>query len=257
MAREVIKGSSELAKIIREAREGMNLTVDAAAKQIGISPKTWERYEKGESIRRDICVLLCDLLGFVPYKKTDNDNILSYIEEFKQKCEWSQSIEDNYGELAALSFSLGSSILIDYIEADLAELAKLPAGSHLGEIIGESWILYLLPEQFLTRYDYEFVFHLKQELCMMRWIAFEGCEIQAHSVLQELLIYMCAEQAAPLLEIETEDYSPCWVFDMFDDMDIVTFLYSVHFYLSEDSPFHFDYWDDKVFWMAFPEDDLE
>lgn len=69
---------------------------------------------------------------------------------------------------------------------------------------------------------------------------------------------MCAEKAVPLLEEESEDYSPCWVFDMFDDMDIITFLYSDTFYLTEDcAPFHFNYWNDKVFWMGLPEDDLE
>ena len=38
-----------------------------------------------------------------------------------------------------------------------------------------------------------------------------------------------------------------WAFDLFDDMDAVTFLYSDH-YLTEDSPYHFSHWLEPQFY---------
>ena len=80
----------------------------------------------------------------------------------------------------------------------------------------------------------------------------------AHSILEELLIYLCNEEAQALIEVsagaddlldnEELDDSEDWVFNMFDDMDIITFLYS-HEYLTEDHPFHFKHWCDQQFYM--------
>lgn len=82
--------------------------------------------------------------------------------------------------------------------------------------------------------------------------------ITAHSILEELIIYLCNEEARALIEIgagaddlidnEHLDNSPDWVFDMFDDMDIITYLYSNE-YLAEDHPFHFKHWSDQQFYM--------
>ena len=46
---------------------------------------------------------------------------------------------------------------------------------------------------------------------------------------------------------ETEEFVEwdSWAFDLFDDMDSVTFLYSYH-YLTEDSPYHFSHWLGRV-----------
>ena len=38
-----------------------------------------------------------------------------------------------------------------------------------------------------------------------------------------------------------------WVFDLFDDMDVVTCLYS-NWYLTEDHIYHFKYWFDNQFY---------
>ena len=79
-----------------------------------------------------------------------------------------------------------------------------------------------------------------------------------HSILEELLIYLCNEEAQALIEIsagaddlvdnEELDDMEDWVFNMFDDMDIITFLYSDE-YLTEDHPFHFKHWCDQQFYM--------
>ena len=82
--------------------------------------------------------------------------------------------------------------------------------------------------------------------------------ITAHSILEELIIFLCNEEARALIEIGAgadgfidDDYldnSEDWVFDMFGDMDIITFLYS-NMYLAEDHPFHFEHWNDQQFYM--------
>ena len=77
----------------------------------------------------------------------------------------------------------------------------------------------------------------------------------AHSVIEELLIYLCNEEARETtigsdanLGDSIDDYSEDWVFDMFDDMDIITFLYS-DMWLSEEHPFHFSNWSVQQFYM--------
>lgn len=39
-----------------------------------------------------------------------------------------------------------------------------------------------------------------------------------------------------------------WVFDLFDDMDIISFLYS-DVYLDSEHPYHFCHWNDQQFYM--------
>lgn len=52
------------------------------------------------------------------------------------------------------------------------------------------------------------------------------------------------ESILPQLQMQEKDLDldwNGWAFDLFDDMDIVTFLYS-DFYLEQGHPYHFDYW---------------
>lgn len=87
-----------------------------------------------------------------------------------------------------------------------------------------------------------------------------GLPMTAHSIMEELIIFLCNEEAKALIEVsegadefcddEAFDDSADWVFDMFGDMDIITFLYSDD-YLDEDHPFHFMHWHDQQFYMDF------
>ena len=81
----------------------------------------------------------------------------------------------------------------------------------------------------------------------------------AHSVMEELIIYLCDQEAQALIEVgagadtsmdDEELYdAEDWVFDLFDDMDLITHLYSDE-YLPEDHPFHFNQWGDQQFYMG-------
>ena len=49
-------------------------------------------------------------------------------------------------------------------------------------------------------------------------------------------------------EDEEDIYTEEWVFDLFDDMDIISFLYS-DVYLAPDHLYHFSHWNDQQFYM--------
>jgi hypothetical protein len=179
------------------------------------------------------------------------------VEEFRGHEAWSQFLADQYSTRAAIAFAAGSDMLLDDIKQDQSDLAAMPAGSHIGQL-STSFLSDMLPQQFLTRYDYDFLYHMKCVLLQLRGEARYGREMIAHSVLEELIIYLCSEKAQAYIEVgvgaddlidtEYDGYSEDWVFDLFDDMDIISFLYS-DLYLNEGSPFHFDHWGDQQFYM--------
>lgn len=258
MAQRSIQGNQELARRIRQRRNELNLTIEEAASRAGVGTKTWSRYEAGESIRLDKCRGICKALNWrdFPDERSDAEK-KSLTEEYRGHEVWSQFLADHYGPGAAAAFAAGSDILLDYISQDQSELASMPSGSHIGQL-DVSFISGELPPQFLMRYDYDFLYNMKCVLLQLRWSAKHGMPMIAHSVLEELIIYLCNEEAQTLIEVSAGaddlvdngelDASKDWVFDMFDDMDIITFLYSNR-YLTEDHPFHFKHWCEQQFYM--------
>jgi transcriptional regulator with XRE-family HTH domain len=257
MAQRSIPGDKELAKKIKLRRNELNLTIEEAASRAGVGTKTWSRYEAGESIRKDKCKGICKALNWRSFPDGERDaDKKSLVEEFREHEAWSQFLADNYGLRAAVAFAAGSDILLDHIEEDLSDLASMPSGSHIGQL-GTSMIACELPPQFLTRYDYDFMYHMKCVLLTLRRRAKREKTMVAHSVLEELIIYLCSEEAQVFLEISAgaddlldydhPDNEEDWVFDMFDDEDIITFLYSDK-YLAEGHPFHFEHWGDRQFY---------
>lgn len=250
MARKSISGSERLAKQIKDRRTELHLTIEEAATRAGVGTKTWSRYEAGESIRWDKCKGICKALNWPTFPDDQYEAPSSMIEEFQSHEAWSQFLADNYGVQAAVSFAAGSDILLDNIKQDMAELATMPAGSHIGQLsislLGDT-----LPPQFLMHYDYEFLYLMKCLLERMRGIAGTGNSLIAHSVVEELLVYLCNEEAKAFIELsetdlEFDEFEEDWVFDMFEDMDIVTCLYS-DMYLEEDHCYHFIHWTEQQF----------
>lgn len=257
MAPKTFQSSETLAKQIRSRRNELGLTIEEAASRAGVGTKTWSRYEAGESIRKDKCKGICRALNWsdLPNPEGAMREGIS-IQEYKMHKAWSQYLEDMFGARAAMAFAAGSDILLDYINDDLEELSSLPAGSHIGQL-NISRLSGSLPEQFLMHYDYDFLYRLKCTLCNLRLCAGYGSSMIAHSVMEELVLYLCNEEASVLIELygwsdECEDensiYSKSWAFDLFDDMDIITFLYSDE-YLDSDHPYHFSHWNDQQFYM--------
>lgn len=258
MSQKVIKGTPKLSEAIKSRRQELGLTIEEAASRANVGTKTWCRYEAGESIRKDKSKGICKALNWhtLP-EETEEKGTVFNIDEYKKHEAWSQCISDNYGEAAAISFVIGSDILLDCLEDDLQELSAMPKGTHIGQL-DISLIKDLLPAQFLMRYDYDFLYCLKSTVVALRRRAHYDKRFLANSVLQELAVYLFAEEAEFLMECMSEDMETCgvenldiwreWVFDLFGDMDIVTCLYS-NDYLTCEHNYHFDHWIEEQFYM--------
>ena len=132
-------------------------------------------------------------------------------------------------------------------------MKAMPAGIHLGQVI--SSLSGILPPQFLTSYDYNFLWQMRCELINMRKRAGVGASLEAHSVLEELIIYLCCDETVGYIESmdanvifdrKVEKVNDDWIYDLFDDSDIITFLYS-DIWLPEDHTYHFSHWGEKEF----------
>lgn len=255
MAQKIIQGNETLARQIKSRRNELGLTIEEAASRAGVGTKTWCRYEAGESIRMDKCKGICKALNWrvLPEQDVETHDGISE-QEYKNHEAWSRFLENSFGDKAAMSFAAGSDILLDHINEDLAELASMPVGAHLGQL-SVSWLCGDLPKQFLMHYDYDFLYQMKCTLQSMRQRAKYGRSMTAHSVMEELLLYLCNEEATALIELSSginsfeddDDASKEWVFDLLGDMDIVSCLYA-DVYLGSDHPYHFLHWNDQQFY---------
>lgn len=131
----------------------------------------------------------------------------------------------------------------------MTELLKMPKGTHIGQI-GVSYLVDILPQQFCMEYNYEFLYALYTLIARFRKMARCGTEFVAHSVLQELMLYLIVEESRFLIEnseLPIENGWDDWIFELFDDTDIITFLYS-DYYLTEDNSYHFKHWTKEQFY---------
>lgn len=250
MPAKTIQNSPFLANAIRDRRKELGLTIEEAAKRAGVGIKTWCRYEVGESIRVDKCKGICKALNWRTLPIDDDaGSESSIIDEYRNSKNWSKYLEYNFGSVAALSFAVGCEILGDHLYEDMTELSRKPKGSHVGEI-STSFLVDDLPPQFLTRYDYEFYYALRCTLNKLKSQAQLGGVIIAHSVLEELTLYLIVEESRLLLEdgdYVFEDGWDEWIFELLEDDDLIYCLYSDTF-LTPDDSYHFDHWMERQFY---------
>lgn len=258
MSGKIVKGSPKLGAKIKLRRNELGFTIEEAASKAGVGTKTWSRYEAGESIRRDKIINICKALNWNTLPD-QGENILEFdIDTYKRNEAWSQALADALGEAAAISFVIGSEILLDNIQQDLNVLSCKPKETHIGEL-GISWLKDSLPPQFLIQYDYDFLYYLKTIVVGYRnHAASKECFV-AHTVMEEITLYMIMRESEFLMEsilphLQSEDDSTCydwdsWPFDLFDDIDVITFLYS-DFYLTRDHPYHFEHWQEDQFYCS-------
>ncbi len=257
MSQKSIKGTIALGKAIKSRRQELGLTIEEAASKAGVGIKSWCRYESGESIRSDKVKGICKALNWHAFpNEGGKDEITFDIEYYKNHESWSPYLCEQFGEAVAISFIIGSEIVLDHIKDDLSELSTLPRGSHIGQL-PFSMLKDSLPQQFLMRYDYDYLYQLKATVLQLIKNATNPKVFVAHSVMEELAIYLFMEEASAFMEcmsaemeaigIDDLDELNDWAFDLFDDMDIVTFLYSNRF-LTEDNIYHFDHWSEDQFY---------
>lgn len=180
----------------------------------------------------------------------EEENLVNWEKERKRET-WSKYLEDKFGKVVALSFSIGSEILLDYIKQDLEELSKQPKGTHIGQL-DISYLQSRLPQQFFMHYDYDFLYTMKTTLVQIRKRANWGHQIIAHSVLEEILLVLVEEESEFLIEsydnLELDDdYWKEWAYDVLGDADLDMFLYSDE-YLTTDDSYHISHWLEKQFY---------
>lgn len=195
------------------------------------------------------------------------------LSEYKASKGWSAFLEDNFGTLSAILFAAGNDSLLDALENEIYELSRMPIRSHVGQI-NSSVLKDNLPQQFMTRYDYDFLYKFRSELIDMRMRAMDGLSIIAHSVAQELIIYISNEMGKVTIEsdenvkkliaengsfyssdIENEEldkkklYKEDWIFDLFGDADVLSELYSGRA-VAKGHTYHIKHWFDEQFFTT-------
>ncbi len=250
MSQKAIENDKFFGNKIKERRQSLNLTIEAAAKLAGVGTKTWFRYESGAPIRADKYRGVCKALNWSPVDFSNMEE-LKDINEYRKDPLWSSYLEKQFGPEAAFSFDVGIDLVSDHINNDLGELAKMPKGTHIGQI-EVSELKDLLPPQFLMLYDYDFVYYLRSRIISLRNTVRSNSKIIAHSVIDEILMLIISQSAefyAEIMEIPLPDRWGDWVFDLFGDMDVVTWLYSDLFYVSDDDEYHFKHWREELFYV--------
>ena len=214
----------------------------------------------------------------IPINNNDDLHVKEEIDlsEYKALKGWSAFLEDNFGTLSAILFAAGSDLLLDALEHEMHELSRMPIRSHVGQI-NSSVLKDNLPQQFMTRFDYDFLYKFRSELIDMRMRAMDGLSIIAHSVAQELIIYISNdmgkiatesdENVKKLItdhkliydklsfEMDDEDldkmkfYDEDWLFTLCGDADILSELYSGRA-VAKGNAYHFKHWFEEQFFTT-------
>lgn len=248
MSIKSIKVDKNLANKIKARRNQLGLTIEEAAKKAGVGIKTWCRYESGEAIRYDKYKGVCKALNLKSLTGESNDSEFDALLYCSHEA-WSPFLAENFGKTVAAAFTIGSETLLDEVNSDLSELSSLPKGSHLGQL-DFSFVVNFLPRQFLMDYDYEFLYLFRATVIDLIKIAKSGNPIVAHTVLQEIVLYIISLETDMIYAegVNSKEYDKDWVFDLFDDMDIITFLYS-EMAVDIDNPYHFTHWNEHQFYI--------
>lgn len=250
-------GSTELGVAIRERRITLGLSIQEAAAKAAVGTKSWGRYEAGAAIRQDKVRSICRALGWVrlpgseEHVEQPEDRWLREVDSSHQA--WSVALEESYGRACAVTFAVGSDILGDHLADDIAGLSRERRGTHLGQL-SASWLDAELPPQFLPRYDYEFMYGLKAAVEGLRKRFVEG-SVVAHSVLEEVALFLIFGQAELLADIDPEFFETEedvdwreWLGGILGDLDVEFFLFTSGWALTRRMSYHFDHWDEMQFY---------
>lgn len=282
MPPKTITIGNEIGEKLRNRRESLKLTVEDAARKANVSPKTWSRYESGRSIRKDKIHSVCTAMKWPlselnkeAYAQEDTDKLLIPRTQHHSRPQKALAIRESYGKYAETAFLVGSDILLDDLSFALWHLEELPRDRHAGTLCTQA-TFHLLPPQFITRYDYEFLYAMRAKLLVLRRRAGASSnrDFRAHTVMDEILLYMSAKIADEMFEssgieqylseenevllpqltgdpdmgtdddddISPDSYTLDWVFDLLGDMDVVAFLYTPEIFLQPTDSYHFDHW---------------
>lgn len=278
-AANVFKGSPELGQKIRERREELGHTINEISNQADISVSSWNRYEAGGDIRKDKIAGLCKALRWVrlPNSINPTGTIEENINEEDEPAilVYKPVLISRYsgtgGEVDSLPICAGLltglEFLKDVLDEALDDLSEEPRGTHIGMI--DTIISYRMPEQFLTEYDYEFIYGMRAKvLSMLRAIDYNK-EIEINTVMDDIILdvafdlcetwfdndFVIKENSSDGKEVfdsRKEHYDfDCYredvdlfLEDYGDDCLIDFVLYDDEICIPKDSPFHVSHWFD-------------
>lgn len=269
MPPRTVQSNQDLGNKIKRQRILLNLSIEEAARISGVGAKTWGRYEAGQAIRADKIKGVCKALKWKTLPIDDGqhheiENEYAWLEEIDPSDEgWSTALCEAYGRKAAVSFAVGSAILLDYMNEDLNSLKEKPAGTHIGQLPW-SYLADMLPGQYLMRYDYEFLFRFRTALISYRNRVTHGDDLYAHTVAEELIAHLIrdisfdsvndwAPSQKSICADDDESYDldtmwDEWPESLCDDDDISYYLDDDRYTASDDA-YSFEHWFEPQFWV--------
>jgi len=165
----------------------------------------------------------------------------STIDELRNCQYWSTYLEEQFDKMKAASFAVGSEMLLGEINEELSDLSLLPKGSHIGQL-GDSDLVEIMPQQFLTEYNYELLYDLRCGVQRLQKYAKAGVEIHPKNVLEEIAVYLMMQEAQYIQDGYPGLGDESWLDLLFDDDGDMSMALYDDVYIKEDSIYHFKHW---------------
>jgi hypothetical protein len=153
------------------------------------------------------------------------------------------------GEAGARAFEAGFAWLQNGIEDDIRELAKLPRGTHIGELAA-SWLHGVLPNRWMMHYDYDFLYRFLAAMFQLRTRAINEPAPCTVSAVDDLALHMILTQGAQRLREEDPERvakgeEQAWELALNgDDEDVIIALFHEAIEVEPSNNWHFERWFD-------------
>lgn len=269
MPPRTVKSTARLGNAIKARRISLGLSIEEASRLSGVGAKTWGNYESGQAIRSDKVAGVCKALKWkeLPIEDGRHANEYDWLDNIgPDNAAWSATLARGYGRKAAVSFVVGSDLLLDYLSEDLEALKEYPVGTHLAEIPC-SYLADMMPAQYSMEYDFRFLFRFRAATINYRNRMGYGHDIRAHTVAEELIVRLVRDLSfdavrgwTPNCEVsqdtdvaeESTDFKldeawEEWPEDLCEDDDVSIYLNDDH-YTQPGDPYSFELWFEAQFW---------
>jgi hypothetical protein len=163
--------------------------------------------------------------------------------------EVADALSADIGEVGARAFEAGFGWLNAGITDDIEAMAKLPRGTHIGEL-GASWLDGILPKRWLMHYDYDFLYRFLAAMIQLRTRAINEPAPCTRSVADDLAVHLIVTQGAERLREEDPERvakgeEQEWELALNGgDEDVIIALFHDGFEVEPSSNWHFDRWFD-------------
>lgn len=257
MCKSISFVSQELKQVVITKRQHLAMNTEEASRRVGIAPKTWSEYEEDGRLPIHMIPRMCKAIGIQSLPSLSDTELHLPSQDnirLRDLYSWSPYIAKTLGKKAALSYAIGSTILISDIDLALQELKELPRRTHIAEL-DSSLLSSVLPRQFAMEYDYEFLFALRARLLYIVRELHSRDSFSVHTVLDELILHFILQLSTPIIACwnpaeptELDEDWNVWKASLCnDDDDLESFLYTEWMWLSAERTYHFSHWLEPAF----------